>query len=641
MGGREKTSAQLRPRSEGEHVGAQQTGTEPIPVSGDMLMDLLETSAIIARLLTSPPRLPQLLQEIVDCIQKRHHYAEVSLYLRESGTDKFRHCVSSSANTDQPQAVDAAEVGSNEFDAQTQPIVITLDDAITGPGLVHRPDAHAYAGALVLRGRRVHPLELRALEAIAVQVVAGAYHAQFADVVRRENQLSERLNEIGSALSQTLDIKHVLNLILEQLLTLVPYDRGSVLLEEGQEVVMRAAHGFPAYADPLNIRIPLSDDDVYRTISSTQQPLLIPDLAKRPDWQYVEDLPPAKSWLGVPLILKGNVIGMLSLARERADPYTQDDATLAVTFAHQAAIALHNARLYSDLVRTNAALERTVGELHKRSQDLQIAYEQLQRLDRAKSDFITIASHELRTPLTVLSGYSQILLSDPVIEGHEYREPIVRGIQTGAERLQHIVDDMLDMARIDNQALKMQPEPMFVAVLFNAIRPTLADILASREVELQLDSSLRSLPLIEADTEGIRKVFYHLLVNAIKYTPDGGTVRVWGEPLLADQRSLSRTVAPCPAVHIVVSDTGIGIDPAFQELIFAKFYQTGQVSAHSSGAAKFRGGGPGLGLAIARGIVEAHGGRVWVESPGCDEATCPGSNFHVVLPLRPDLVLKS
>jgi signal transduction histidine kinase len=84
-----------------------------------------------------------------------------------------------------------------------------------------------------------------------------------------------------------------------------------------------------------------------------------------------------------------------------------------------------------------------------------------------------------------------------------------------------------------------------------------------------------------------------------------------------------------------VSDTGIGIAREFQELIFMKFYQTGQVALHSSGRTKYKGGGPGLGLAIARGMVEAHGGRIWVESPGYDEAACPGSQFHVVLPVHP------
>ena len=110
--------------------------------------------------------------------------------------------------------------------------------------------------------------------------------------------------------------------------------------------------------------------------------------------------------------------------------------------------------------------------------------------------------------------------------------------------------------------------------------------------------------------------------------PPGGSITISG-----------RAVPPRPdlpegGVEIIVSDTGIGIDLDHQELVFTKFYQTGEVALHSSGQTKFKGGGPGLGLSIARGIIQAHGGKLWVESPGYDEAACPGSSFHVVLPLR-------
>ncbi len=213
---------------------------------------------------------------------------------------------------------------------------------------------------------------------------------------------------------------------------------------------------------------------------------------------------------------------------------------------------------------------------------------------------------------------------------------MIRGLLTGANRLNTIVDNMLDMARIDSQTLEVHPEPMFPAVLIKAIYPTLKQILRERRITMNLDKSLSGLPLIEADTTGIRKVFRHLMVNAIKYTPDGGSVRIWGRALAPNDTVLGQA-----AVEVVVSDTGIGIDPVVQDLIFAKFYQSGQVAIHSSGETKFKGGGPGLGLAISRGIVEAHGGRIWAESPGHDEERFPGSDFHVVLPLRPDKVLAS
>jgi signal transduction histidine kinase len=150
---------------------------------------------------------------------------------------------------------------------------------------------------------------------------------------------------------------------------------------------------------------------------------------------------------------------------------------------------------------------------------------------------------------------------------------------------------------------------------------------AERKLTLRLED-MSHLPKIEADLEALRKVFYHLIANAVKYTPDGGSITISAKSL-PDQADL-----PSGGIEIIVSDTGIGIDARFHDLIFKKFYQTGQIALHSTGKTKFKGGGPGLGLAIVQGIVEAHGGRVWVESPGCDEQAYPGSQFHVVLPLR-------
>jgi signal transduction histidine kinase len=115
------------------------------------------------------------------------------------------------------------------------------------------------------------------------------------------------------------------------------------------------------------------------------------------------------------------------------------------------------------------------------------------------------------------------------------------------------------------------------------------------------------------------------VINAIKYTPDGGCISVGG--------SITHNGRGPQWIEVVVADSGIGIDPDEQELIFEKFYQTGDVLLHSSGKTRFKGGGPGLGLAIARGIVEAHGGKIFVESPGHDERRYPGSRFHVRLPL--------
>jgi signal transduction histidine kinase len=135
---------------------------------------------------------------------------------------------------------------------------------------------------------------------------------------------------------------------------------------------------------------------------------------------------------------------------------------------------------------------------------------------------------------------------------------------------------------------------------------------------------LADLPTIHADKDLLYKVFYHVIGNAIKYTPDGGRITVTG---LTIEESDSE-------IEIAVKDTGIGIDPCYQELVFEKFYQTGEVLLHSTSKTKFKGGGPGLGLAIARGIVNAHHGRIWIKSPGYNEEINPGTTVHVQLPLN-------
>ena len=332
--------------------------------------------------------------------------------------------------------------------------------------------------------------------------------------------------------------------------------------------------------------------------------------------------------LAFPLLTAEDALGaaVLRFTGEHGPPVVACDIFRAIG-AHIGTLVRHLER-YHLLRQEREGLVEAHARLQHRVQHLEARYAQLKRLDEAKTGFITVASHELRTPLTVLSGYSQMLASDPLVADDPYRAQLIQGIQQGATRLRTIVDDMLDMARIDSRTLQIQPEPLFPAVLIKSIYSSLREILSKREVRFTLDPSLDRLPMIEADIDGVRKVFYHLMVNAIKYTPDGGRVRIWGRKVKA------RDPSDEPFIEIVVSDTGIGIDPELQDMIFAKFYPAGDVTSHSSGSGKFKGGGPGLGLAIARGIVEAHGGRIWVESPGHDEKRCPGSKFHVLLPVH-------
>jgi len=278
--------------------------------------------------------------------------------------------------------------------------------------------------------------------------------------------------------------------------------------------------------------------------------------------------------------------------------------------------------LYDDLNRFNQMMERMV---EQRVDELSNAHNTLQKLDKNKSDFIQVAAHELRTPLTVIKGYMGMLKSTPAIQSNPTNVMAMDGVLQGAERLHQIVNSMLDVARLDNQVLMPHLETTPVAPMLRMIQKDYANDLAERNMKFEIDPEINSMPLLLADSELLQKALDHVVVNAIKFTPDGGSIFVSAHVI--DGNGAGNFC------EIRVRDTGIGIDPANHKIVFEKLYQLGKVELHSSGRTKFKGGGPGLGLAIAAGIVKAHRGKIWVESPGYDEEKLPGSTFFIQIPL--------
>jgi signal transduction histidine kinase len=270
-----------------------------------------------------------------------------------------------------------------------------------------------------------------------------------------------------------------------------------------------------------------------------------------------------------------------------------------------------------------ARLQDRTLQLEETNQKLEKINEKLRKIDLTKTNFIQISAHELRTPLTLIMGYSQMLEQDTQDNPELFN--LAQGILEGSERMADIVDSMLDASRIDSNALVIKKSTVELAPIIKKVNRGFMDAFMERNISFSTEG-LDDLPAISADADLLQKVFYHLVMNAIKFTPDGGSVIVHGRSLNGDGN---------PQVEVAVCDTGIGIDPSSLETIFEKFSQTGEVLLHSSGKTKFKGGGPGLGLAIARGIIEAHGGRIHAESPGYSEETFPGSKFIVHLPAAP------
>ena len=256
------------------------------------------------------------------------------------------------------------------------------------------------------------------------------------------------------------------------------------------------------------------------------------------------------------------------------------------------------------------------------SNQLKQVQQSLEKLDRSKSDFIAVAAHELKTPLTLVEGYAAMLRD--AADGRSlspYEVELLEGIATGTRRLKGIIDDMIDVSLIDNNLLSLNFQPVWLNRLFSVLENELSATIRERGQTLEIHSFPGSSEMTFGDPERMLQVFRNVITNAVKYTPDGGKIVLDGRKLPG-------------FIEVVIHDTGIGIAPEDQVLIFDKFARLGNSNLHSSGKTKFKGGGPGLGLHIARGIVESHGGAIWVESPGYDEDKMPGSTFHVLFPLR-------
>ena len=245
----------------------------------------------------------------------------------------------------------------------------------------------------------------------------------------------------------------------------------------------------------------------------------------------------------------------------------------------------------------------------------------LEKLDRSKSNFISVAAHELKTPLTLIEGYTEMLRELVAQNGNNQIDTLLSGVNTGINRLHEIIDDMIDVSLIDNDLLSLNLQPILIGQHINLLQRELESAIRERNQVLEIHNFPGSETWIYADSERLYQALKNVVSNAIKFTPDQGKITIDGRTLPG-------------FIEITIADTGIGISTENQTRIFEKFGQTGRVNLHSSGKTKFKGGGPGLGLPITRGIIEAHGGTIWVESLGYDEEKCPGSTFHILLPIR-------
>lgn len=325
---------------------------------------------------------------------------------------------------------------------------------------------------------------------------------------------------------------------------------------------------------------------------------------------------------------RGDIVGEMALIQSAPRAATVRTTTdcLVLEMGKQdfETILRRSPRMAIDLIRIT--LDRIRANDQRMIDDLQKTNKVLRQLDRNKLEFIQIAAHELRTPLTVLNGYVNVMRSFPETRTNAALGEVTDGIIQGTNRIHEVVNMMLDLTRIGSENWKVAAVPVPLKRIIDELVRGFEKATAERHIHLVIQHAAGT-PNIQGDPALIQKALYQLIVNAIKYTPDGGKILITTRPTVMDDNS--------PCVEVAVRDRGIGLDAEHHDLIFEKFYQVGEVALHSSGKTTFKGGGPGLGLALVRGVARAHGGKVWVESAGHDEVNFTGSTFYLLLPLVP------
>lgn len=395
-----------------------------------------------------------------------------------------------------------------------------------------------------------------------------------------------RLVEISVTLNSTLEIETLLQYIAESAADLLNCDAAAILLYNHAEnhLVFTASTGI----DPQELsRQPVAlEGTIAGSIFLNNEPLVINDVDQdERRWQLTSErtfFNPHK-YLGVPMRLRDNVIGVLEALNKRSEDFSSSDIRLLGVTASHAAVAIENARLVTALQQAN---------------------EELLQANKLKSDFLAIASHELRTPLGIILGYASLLkdeVAGPPATDH------AEIVLSSALRLHSLVEEMTTMnqLQVGRSGLHTQAVPI-QKILANVVQ-NLSNVAEKKQQKINLQ--IPNAPLvIQGDQPKLEIVFSNLLNNAIRFTPDGGQI------------SIKVSAAP-GKIGVEVVDNGSGIEPDHLEKIFQPFYQ---VENHLTR----RVGGMGLGLATARGIVELHGGRIWAESEGAGK----GSTLKVVLP---------
>lgn len=411
---------------------------------------------------------------------------------------------------------------------------------------------------------------------------------QTPEQLQRRVTILTRLAEISAVLNSTFKLKPLLSTIMDAAAEITESDAASVLLLDAKTGELRFAATTTGDTGQhlLGKSVPI-EGSIAGTALRDNRVVASDDVSNDPrHYRKIDDQNDynTRNILAVPMRSKNRVIGVLEAINKRQIPWTQDDTNYLLILAAQAAVAIEVAQLISQLQRAN---------------------DELNQLDKMKSDFIAIASHELRTPLGVILGYASFLqeTTDDEVRGHA--DKVVKS----ALQLKRIIEDMTNLRYLEQNEGELHRETLTLTAMLNEVLEDedLRPLLTAKRHQMQV----MPIPEVSIAVDRIRMcmALMNIVMNAVRFTPDGGKIRVSAQIHGRE-------------IWIHIADNGVGISKDDLERIFERFVQVEDHMTRTNG-------GLGIGLSIARALVEAHGGRVWAESAGMGH----GSVFTLTLPV--------
>ncbi|HEY0006009.1 MAG TPA: response regulator [Pyrinomonadaceae bacterium] len=497
---------------------------------------------------------------------------------------------------------------------------------ITADSTGNRHIARGYSlGAVDYILKPVEPDILRSKVAVFVELFKKTEEIkQQAELLHEKNlQLEEanlerlgKLIELGQQLAAERDPLRVLEKFCHAARDIIGARHAGVgmLDTDGQTLLHNFHSDLQAEAASRN-GSPQVSQDILNLLLTARRPLRLNETSALLDeTNLASPAAGVSSLLGAPIFSSAQIYGWLCLTGKiGADEFSEADERLAVTLATQVAVAYENAMLYTEAQRHATELQQEVAERKQAEEERarllvreQAARAEAERANLMKDEFLATLSHELRTPLTAILGWIHLIRTNKLDEDNMLRA--LDTIERNAQSQKQLIDDILDVSRIITGKLKIDYEPVDLTSIIEATVDTVRPATEAKSLSVQATLDQGSC-LVSGDANRLQQVVWNLFSNAIKFTPDGGKVQI-------------RLAADDSHAELTISDTGIGINPAFLPHIFDRFRQ-------ADGTTTRKHGGLGLGLAIVRHLVELHGGTIKASSEGEGK----GSTFVVKLPL--------